>query len=96
VNQAWRINLTFTPDAAPKFDAAAAQVLGRQLAVVVDGRVLSAPSMMSSHFNGQAQITGTFTKDEAEALAAALAVPPLPVKVSTVKCSGAACGSSSS
>ena len=51
----------------------------RQFAVVLDGQVLSAPTMNSLITNGQAQIEGNFTQASAKSLATSLKYGALPV-----------------
>ncbi len=51
----------------------------RQFAVVLDGQVLSAPTMNSLITNGEAQIEGNFTQATAKSLATSLKFGALPV-----------------
>jgi preprotein translocase subunit SecD len=46
--------------------------VGKQVAILINGRVLSAPSIQSPILGGATQITGTFTAKEAAQLAAQL------------------------
>jgi preprotein translocase subunit SecD len=54
----------------------------RQFAVVLDGQVISAPTMNSLITNGQAQIEGNFTEASAKSLATSLKYGALPVTFS--------------
>ena len=54
----------------------------RQFAVVLDGQVLSAPTMNALITNGQAQIEGNFTQASAKSLATSLKYGALPVTFS--------------
>jgi preprotein translocase subunit SecD len=54
----------------------------RQFAVVLDGQVLSAPTMNALITNGQAQIEGSFTQASAKSLATSLKYGALPVTFS--------------
>jgi preprotein translocase subunit SecD len=54
----------------------------RQFAVVLDGQVLSAPTMNSLITNGEAQIEGNFTEASAKSLATSLKYGALPVSFS--------------
>ncbi len=54
----------------------------KQFAVVLDGQVLSAPTMNSLITNGQAQIEGSFTQASAKSLATSLKFGALPVSFS--------------
>jgi preprotein translocase subunit SecD len=51
----------------------------RRVAVVLDGQVESAPQISSAITDGQSQITGSFTADEAKRLALVLETGALPV-----------------
>jgi preprotein translocase subunit SecD len=75
------VSLSLDAEAAAIFDAYAADHFGERFAMVLDGIVLSAPSINATRFNGQAQISGNFTEEEAEDLVAALRSGPLPVPV---------------
>ncbi|MER7175539.1 preprotein translocase subunit SecD [Streptomyces mesophilus] len=81
---AWTVNLDFTTQGADHF----AEVTGRlstqtppqnQFAIVLDGEVLSAPSVSQAITGGQAQISGNFTERTARALAAQLSSGALPL-----------------
>jgi preprotein translocase subunit SecD len=54
----------------------------RQFAVVLDGQVISAPTMNSLITNGEAQIEGSFTQTSAKSLATSLKFGALPVSFS--------------
>jgi SecD/SecF fusion protein len=73
------VNIVLTADGALAFDAFAAVHQGERLAIVVDGIVLSAPTINETRFGGRAQISGNFTLEEAQDLAAMLAAGPLPL-----------------
>jgi preprotein translocase subunit SecD len=75
----WRVTFTLTGDGSRKFAEATTRLTGEQLAILVDGMVLSAPSVLAPITGGQGEITGSRSKAEAKDLAAALDAPPLPV-----------------
>ncbi|WP_406707671.1 SecDF P1 head subdomain-containing protein, partial [Streptomyces griseiscabiei] len=52
-----------------------------QFAIVLDGTVISAPYVASAITGGEAQISGSFTRSEAEELAANLDTGALPVRL---------------
>ena len=52
----------------------------KQFAIVLDGKVISAPTVESPIPNGQAQISGNFTQASAESLANSLKYGALPLK----------------
>jgi protein-export membrane protein SecD len=55
--------------------------VGKQVAIVLDGVVKSAPVVNEPITGGQTAISGTFTPDEAKALATVLQTGALPVKL---------------
>ncbi|MDX3693401.1 hypothetical protein PV726_24240 [Streptomyces europaeiscabiei] len=82
----WFVTLDFTSAGAKKF----ADVTGRlaqqtppqnQFAIVLDGTVVSAPSVSTAITGGKAEISGSFTRQEAEELAANLDTGALPVRL---------------
>jgi len=55
----------------------------RQLAIELDGEVISAPTVQQPNFTGSVQITGSFSESEARNLARVLNSGSLPVKLET-------------
>jgi preprotein translocase subunit SecD len=73
-NTGWLVNLTLDDQGAAAFgrltaDLATKQPPLNQLAIVVRGQVVSAPTVMSAIPGGELQITGNYTKTDAEKLA---------------------------
>jgi len=68
----WRVDFSLTPDGTRQFAEITSQNIGKRLAIVIDGRLITAPMIQSSITAGRGQITGTFTKQEARDLAAKL------------------------
>jgi preprotein translocase subunit SecD len=79
-NANWFVSVTFTGSGGPQFDRMAAANLQKQVAIVLDGVVESAPTIQTSTFNGRAQITGNFTQHSAGNLALQLRYGSLPVQ----------------
>ena len=76
------VSITFDDKGAQLFDRVTAENVGKQLAIVLDGVVHSAPRIQDRISGGNAQITGNFTHDEAAKLAIVLRESlPAPVKV---------------
>ncbi|THB64948.1 MAG: hypothetical protein D6E12_13800 [Desulfovibrio sp.] len=73
--------LLFTDQGAQDFAQATTQHVGRRLAIVVDGKVLSAPVIQEPITGGEAVISGVFDLAEAEVLAATLQGGALPGRV---------------
>lgn len=86
----WTVNPVFkdNADGIGQFNAVAAKCYAKdstcptgQLAIVLDGRVLSAPVIQTGSFQAdQIQISGSFTEREAKDLATALKYGALPVE----------------
>lgn len=76
------VSISFDSEGARIFERITAENVGRQLAIVLDGVVHSAPRIQERIGGGNAQITGNFTHDEAAKLAIVLRESlPAPVKV---------------
>jgi preprotein translocase subunit SecD len=78
-NGAWEVDLTLNDSGAIKWDAMAEKYFEQRIAIVLDGEVVSAPSINAKRFGGRAQITGEFDEKEAKGLATALKFGSLPV-----------------
>ncbi len=63
------IDLAFTDSGRKRFANVTRQNVGRRLAIIVDGQILSAPIIQSKITNGKASIVGAFTDQEAHTLA---------------------------
>jgi preprotein translocase subunit SecD len=76
------ISISFDSDGAKIFDRITGDNVGKQLAIVLDGVVHSAPRIQDRISGGNAQITGNFTHDEAAKLAIVLRESlPAPMKI---------------
>jgi protein-export membrane protein SecD len=69
---------------AKRFGQFTARHIGRQLAIVLDGQVQSAPKI-ESKIGAYGQITGRFTTEEADALARVLRAGALPVSLRVLR-----------
>ena len=72
------VSFTLTPEGSKIFSQLTAAHIGRRLAIVLDGKVKSAP-VIQSQISDQGQITGRFTQQEALDLALVLRSGALPV-----------------
>lgn len=72
------VSLELTPEGAKKFAEITAANVGRRLAIVLDGKVQSAPAIREAIPSGQAVINGRFTPEAAQDLALVLRVGALP------------------
>jgi preprotein translocase subunit SecD len=66
------IAITFTEQGSKRFAEVTRDHVGHRLAIVVDGKVYSAPRIMMEIPGGKAVISGSFTEEEATQLAARL------------------------
>jgi preprotein translocase subunit SecD/SecD/SecF fusion protein len=73
------VNLTMTAEGAKVWGKYTTASIGKQVAIVLDGTVKSAPVVQSAITDGQTAITGKFTVDEAKALKTVLETGALPV-----------------
>lgn len=77
----WFVQLELTSKGSPQFDAMAASNQGKQVAIVLDGVIKSAPTIQATSFSGRPTITGDFTEREARDLALVLRYGALPVQL---------------
>lgn len=80
----WFVSLDFNKEGSGKFSAVTQRVVSlaapqNQVAIVLDGLVVSAPRIISAITGGSAQITGDFTQQEASDLANVLKYGSLPL-----------------
>ncbi|MFC1959635.1 protein translocase subunit SecD [Chloroflexota bacterium] len=74
----WMVNFTLNDEGAAAFGPFTASHIGQPLAIVLDGEVISAPTIQAALTDGGV-ITGGFTADEAQSLAVQLRYGALPV-----------------
>lgn len=79
------VDLQFDKEGAKIFDQVTFQNVGKQLAIALDGKVHSAPVLRERIPNGQAQISGNFTAEEASDLALVLRAGALPAPVRVIE-----------
>jgi preprotein translocase subunit SecD len=88
-NVQWTVNLTFDSAARKTFAGVTQQIANqtspltsqqKQFAIVLDGKVISAPTVNGVINNGQAEISGNFTQTSAQSLANSLKYGALPLK----------------
>lgn len=78
------VSMTMKPDAAKQWARITAANLNRQVAIVLDGQVYSAPNVNSVIEGGRSSITGNFTTDEAKDLANVLKSGKMAAKVDII------------
>jgi len=75
------VAVTLTSPGATLFERITGENVGRRMAIVLDGKVQSAPVIQDRIGGGRAVITGSFTLDEARDLALVLRAGALPAPV---------------
>jgi len=88
-DQRWVVSVKFTDDGERRIDSAT-QELYRQtprglIAVVIDGVILSKPTIQSEKLGGQASISGRWGRQEAEAFAIVIRSGYLPCTLGTLE-----------
>jgi preprotein translocase subunit SecD len=76
----WQINFTLSPEAAPRFGRFTQENIGRQMAIVLDHRVTSAPTIQGK-IEDTGEITGNFSQESAHELALTLRAGALPASI---------------
>jgi preprotein translocase subunit SecD len=80
----WVVNLVFNSEGTTKFAAISTRIVALDLprnrfGVVLDGKVITAPTMNATITDGKAQISGSFTQTSATTLADQLKFGALPI-----------------
>lgn len=77
----WSVQLSFDGSGTSTFGKITSALAGTgdQFAIVLDGQVLSPPTVEGAILDGNAQITGSFTQSEAQSLATSLKYGSLPI-----------------
>ncbi|MBA4423411.1 MAG: protein translocase subunit SecD, partial [Syntrophus sp. (in: bacteria)] len=79
------VSLKFNAQGAKDFDRITGDNVKKRLAIVLDGMVHSAPVIQERISGGQAQVTGSFTMEEATDLAIVLRAGALPAPVNILE-----------
>jgi preprotein translocase subunit SecD len=79
------VSIKFNSQGAADFDRITGENVRKRLAIVLDGIVHSAPVIQERISGGQAQITGSFTMEEARDLAIVLRAGALPAPVNILE-----------
>ena len=79
------VGISFDSRGAKVFDRVTAENVKRRLAIVLDDTVYSAPVIQERISGGEAQITGSFTPEEASDLAIVLRAGSLPAPVKIIQ-----------
>lgn len=79
------VGIEFSAEGSKKFGEVTMRLKGKQLAIFLDSFPITAPVVQTAITDGRAVISGSFTKDNAKALALQLNAGALPVPVSVVE-----------
>ena len=79
------VTLQFNSSGARKFARTTQENVGKPFAIILDGKVLSAPNINEPILGGSAQISGSFTVESANNLAISLKSGSLPVDLTVVQ-----------
>ncbi len=79
------VSVTFDSKGAREFDRITGQNVNKRMAIVLDNTVYSAPEIQERITGGRAQITGSFTMDEANDLAIVLRAGSLPAPMNMIQ-----------
>ncbi|MBI1196628.1 MAG: protein translocase subunit SecD [Phenylobacterium sp.] len=88
------VSFRFNSQGARRFGDATSQNIGKRFAIILDGKVISAPVIQSAITGGSGQISGNFTTESANNLAILLRAGalPAPLKVEEQRTVGAELG----
>ena len=79
------VSFRFNLRGGQRFGQVTSENVGRLFAIVLDGKVISAPRILGPITGGSGQITGNFTVEEANNLAVLLRAGALPAKLTVVE-----------
>ena len=79
------VSITFDQQGGAKFAKLTTENVNRPFAIILDGKVLSAPNINEPILGGSAQISGSFTTETANQLAIALRSGALPVDLKVIE-----------
>ena len=79
------VNFRFNLRGGQRFGQVTSENVGRPFAIVLDGKVISAPRILGPITGGSGQITGNFTIEQADNLAVLLRAGALPAKLTVVE-----------
>ena len=79
------IDFTFNTAGARRFGRVTQENVGKPFAIILDDKVLSAPTIQTPILGGRGQITGSFTVQQAHDLSVSLASGKLPVKLNVIE-----------
>ena len=81
----YAVDLVFTEEGKQKFAEATERNEGQQIAILYNGKVVSAPTVQAVITDGRAQITGMENLESAERLASTIRIGALPVELEELR-----------
>ena len=79
------VSIEFNEEGSKKFEEITGRNIGKAVAIILDNDIVSAPSVNEKIVGGKAQISGSFTVEEANKLEVQLNAGALPVSVKLVE-----------
>jgi len=79
------VSIAFNTAGSRRFGRTTQENVGKPFAIILDDKILSAPTINEPILGGQAQISGSFTVETANELAVSLASGKLPVKLNVIE-----------
>jgi preprotein translocase subunit SecD len=79
------VNFRFNLRGGQRFGQVTSENVGKLFAIVLDGKIISAPRILGPITGGSGQITGNFTVEQADNLAVLLRAGALPAKLTVVE-----------
>ncbi|MBF0517151.1 MAG: protein translocase subunit SecD, partial [Nitrospirae bacterium] len=79
------ISVTFNPEGAKLFEELTGKYVKKRMAIILDGNVYSAPVIQEKISGGNAQISGSYSMEEAKDLAIVLRAGSLPAPVNLLQ-----------
>lgn len=87
MSNTWGVGFTLNPESAVAFGDFTEGYIGKPLAIVLDGVILSVPTVQA-RIDNYGIISGNFSEDEARTLAAQLSAGPLPAPLTLQSING--------
>lgn len=81
----YAVSLTFTADGRESFSKATSELVGQPIYIVYDGSIISAPVVRQAITDGQAQIDGMSSFEEAEKLASSIRIGSLSLELEELR-----------
>ena len=79
------VDIEFNSEGAKLFSAVTSRSVGKPIAILLDGRIISAPNVREPIPSGKAQISGDFTIEEVQDMVIKLKAGALPISVKPVE-----------